>query len=88
MAQVDVPLARLSFGQTRRRDFWWVQPLVVFLGFSAFIVYSTWAAFQGDHLPVWTLPLAVLFAGIVRLRQCLVRSDAALDAGAGLRRPC
>lgn len=49
MAQVDVPLARLSWGQTRRRDFWWVQPLFVFLGLSAFIVYSTWAAFQGDH---------------------------------------
>src|SRR6185312_9566449 len=49
MAQVDVPLARLSFGQTRRRDFWWVQPLFVFLGLSLFIVYATWAAFQGDH---------------------------------------
>ena len=31
----------------RRADNWWVQPLVVFLGLSAFIVYSTWAAMQG-----------------------------------------
>jgi hypothetical protein len=49
MAQVDVPLNRLGFGQTSRRDLWWVQPLAVFLGLSAFIVYSTWAAFQGEH---------------------------------------
>jgi hypothetical protein len=45
MAQVDVPLSRLGFGQTSRRDLWWVQPLAVFVGLSAFIVYSTWAAF-------------------------------------------
>ena len=36
-----------TFGETVRPDAWWLQPLVVFLGFSAFIVYSTWAAFQG-----------------------------------------
>ena len=35
------------FGATSRPDVWWLQPLAVFLGFSAFIVYSTWAAFQG-----------------------------------------
>src|ERR1700759_2551272 len=32
-----------------RRDAWWTQPLLVFLGLSAFIVYSTWAAFQGRN---------------------------------------
>ena len=32
-----------------RRDAWWVQPLLVFLGLSAFVVYSTWAAFQGKN---------------------------------------
>lgn len=37
------------FGETNRRDRWWVQPVAVFLGLSAFIVYSTWAAFQGVH---------------------------------------
>ena len=37
------------FGRTSRSDTWWVQPLVVFLGLSTFIVYSTWAAFQGNH---------------------------------------
>jgi hypothetical protein len=38
-----------GFGQTARTDAWWMQPLAVFLGFSAFIVYSTWSAFQGTH---------------------------------------
>ncbi len=32
-----------------RRDAWWVQPLLVFLGLSTFLVYSTWAAFQNSH---------------------------------------
>jgi hypothetical protein len=40
---------RGSFGQTNRSDFWWVSPLLVFLGLGAFVVYSTWAAFQGTH---------------------------------------
>ena len=49
MSQIDVPLSRSGFGQTQRPDNWWVPPLVVFLGLSAFIVYSTWAALQGQH---------------------------------------
>ncbi len=39
----------LGIGRTRRRDLWWAQPLLVFLGLSAFVVYATWSAFQGDH---------------------------------------
>jgi hypothetical protein len=42
-------LTRGAFLQTMRRDAWWLQPLAVLLGFGAFIVYSTWAAFQGEH---------------------------------------
>ncbi len=49
MATAAVPLAQRRFGETSRRDSWWVQPLAVFLGFGGFIVYSTLAAFQGDH---------------------------------------
>jgi len=48
MAQADL-LSRRAFGETARRDAWWLQPLAVLLGLSAFIVYSTWAAFQGEH---------------------------------------
>jgi len=49
MNGTDVALPRRSFGQTMRTDVWWVQPLLVFLGLGTFIVYSTWAAFQGTH---------------------------------------
>jgi len=48
MAYTDT-LQRRRFGQTERQDAWWIQPLAIFLGFSAFIIYSTWAAFQGDN---------------------------------------
>jgi hypothetical protein len=44
---VRLPVRR--FGETARHDAWWIQPLVVFFGLSTFLVYSTWAAFQGDH---------------------------------------
>jgi len=49
MAELDVPLKRLRFGQTARPDNWWVTPALTFAGLGAFIVYATWAAFQGDH---------------------------------------
>jgi hypothetical protein len=49
MAQASWPLVERKFGETTRRDFWWVQPLAVFLALSTFIVYATWAAFQGEH---------------------------------------
>src|SRR2546421_11684242 len=42
-------LPRRSFGETMRADVWWTQPLLVFTGLSIFIVYSTWAAFQGQN---------------------------------------
>jgi hypothetical protein len=42
-------ISQRTFGETMRPDAWWVQPLVVFLGLGAFIVYSTWAAFQGRN---------------------------------------
>jgi hypothetical protein len=48
MADVVI-LGRRAFGETARRDPWWMQPLVVFLGLGTFVVYSTWAAFQGNH---------------------------------------
>lgn len=42
-------LERRGFGATSRRDGWWVAPLLTFLGLSAFVVYATWAALQGEH---------------------------------------
>ena len=49
MSSIDVPLRNGRFGHTSRRDLWWVQPLLTFLGLSLFIVYATWAAFQGNY---------------------------------------
>jgi len=37
------------FGETTRRDFWWAPTVATFIGLSAFVVYSTWAAFQNAH---------------------------------------
>ena len=37
-----------AFGETTRSDTWWLKPLLVFLGLSTFVIYSTWAAFQGE----------------------------------------
>ena len=66
MASEVVQLTRRGFGQTMRRDAWWVQPLVVFVILTAFLVYATWAAFQnqfyafGNYLSPFYSPL--LFA--------------------------
>ncbi len=49
MASNLVQITRRGFGETMRKDGWWIPSVLTFLGFSAFIVYSTWAAFQGQH---------------------------------------
>ena len=49
MAHAPLPLAPRRFGETKRTDVWWLQPLIVFVVFTAFIAYSTWAALQGNH---------------------------------------
>ena len=49
MNPTNAPIKQAAFGQTMRQDAWWVQPVAVFLGLTSFIVYSTWAAFQGAH---------------------------------------
>jgi hypothetical protein len=49
MSYANMSLKQRAAGETMRRDAWWTQPLFVFLGLSTFIVYSTWAAFQGTH---------------------------------------
>ncbi len=45
---IALPQAR-GFLETKRTDTWWLQPVATLLGLLAFIVYSTWAAFQGAH---------------------------------------
>ena len=38
-----------GWGQTYRRDQWWIEPMVVFVVLSAFLGYGTWAAFQNAY---------------------------------------
>lgn len=49
MRVIPVTAAPRGFGSTSRRDAWWLTPLSVFVVLSAFVVYATWAAFQGVH---------------------------------------
>ena len=35
--------------KTLRQDNWWIAPLTTFTVFLAFIIYSTWRAFDGDN---------------------------------------
>jgi hypothetical protein len=49
MPAIDVPLKQAGFGQTLRKDAWWREPLLVFLGYMTFLVYATWACMQGVH---------------------------------------
>jgi len=38
-----------GFGATVRKDRWWIEPMLTGLGFLTFVIYSSWAAFQGEH---------------------------------------
>ena len=49
MPQTLAGMTPRKFLETRRRDAWWTTPIIVFLVLSSFIVYSTWAAFQGAY---------------------------------------
>jgi hypothetical protein len=49
MAELNLGKTIHRFGYTNRKDAWWVKPLFTFIGLSAFVVYVTWAAFQGKH---------------------------------------
>jgi hypothetical protein len=42
-------LTQIGFGRTARRDRWWAQPLLTFTVLGSFVVYTTWAALQGEH---------------------------------------
>ena len=35
--------------QTNRSDYWWVEPFITGFGFLCFVLYTTWAMFQGNY---------------------------------------
>jgi hypothetical protein len=49
MTQPVVQLRRRGFGETMRRDAWWLPQLGAFTILSGFLVYATWAAFQNAN---------------------------------------
>jgi hypothetical protein len=49
MQVIPVSAVHRGFGTTSRRDTWWAQPLIVFVGLSVCLTYMTWAAFQGEY---------------------------------------
>jgi hypothetical protein len=49
MAEMNLTRTSKRFGQTDRKDDWWVYPLLVFIALLSFVLYVTWAAFQGKH---------------------------------------
>src|SRR6202163_2929926 len=63
MASEVVQITRRGFGQTMRRDAWWVQPLIAFVILGSFLVSATWAALQnkfyawGNYLSPFYSPL-------------------------------
>ena len=51
MADIDVPLSRVGFGKTRRRDAWWVVPAVIFTVLTGFLGRAAW--FAGERKARW-----------------------------------
>jgi hypothetical protein len=54
MAEINLTGSKYRFGKTYRKDAWWVYPLCVFLALTFFVVYVTWAAWQGKNY--WSGP--------------------------------
>src|SRR5947199_63191 len=52
MTQVSALGRREGFGTTARRDAWWFGPAMTVAGISAFLIYGTWAALQGNNFEI------------------------------------
>ena len=64
----SLAIKRPSFAATFRTDAWWVEPLVVLLGLSAFVVYSTWAAFQAEFY-WWGSYLSPMYSPLIFIKE-------------------
>lgn len=51
MAKTKELLKRENFGDTERKDNWWLHPLSIFVGLSIFIVYATFRTFYPVFYP-------------------------------------
>ena len=90
MAEINLEQPVHRFGQTSRKDAWWVKPLIIFLALSAFVVYVTWAAFQGNHY-YYGPYLSPLYSPELfgeSPHSCLVENPAGGQAGYPGHPPC
>ena len=49
MEAVPVKIVPRGYGETERQDAWWIEPILVFVVFSSFLGYGTWAAMQNAN---------------------------------------
>ena len=49
MEAVPVKILPRGWGDTERRDAWWVEAILVVVVFSSFLGYGTWAAMQNAN---------------------------------------
>jgi hypothetical protein len=49
MAEINVAITPHRFGYTNRKDVWWARPLIILICLSSFVIYVTWAAWQGKN---------------------------------------
>lgn len=54
MNQTDIATATAHQGLTTRKDAWWVEPALVAIGFTCFIVYATFRAFENNWYEIGT----------------------------------
>jgi hypothetical protein len=50
------PSQHQGFGNTQRRDPWYAGPILTVIGFSAFLVYGTWASYQDGNFEIRATP--------------------------------
>lgn len=48
MSDTALDIRKKAYASTLRVDKWWLESALVVAGFTAFIIYSTWAAFQAE----------------------------------------
>lgn len=49
MSDLTITSGSSGLGDTERRDLWWLPPMSIFLGLSAFVIYATFRVFYNGH---------------------------------------
>jgi hypothetical protein len=75
-----------GFCKTHRTDNWKGGPAITFLVFSAFVVYTTWAAFQGNHYYVEPY-LSPFYSPVIHARDLGPAATEATYAAQGMVSP-